>query len=161
MIMKKYIQAAVLALCAAFVMGAAAQTAAPAKAQTATAPKAKAKAKAPAKDKVVFQISDGDAAKWNLALNNAKNVQDELGASKVDIEIVAYGPGIGMLKADATTSNRISDAIKSGIKIVACENTMTNQKLTKADMNPDIGYVPAGVVELMKRQREGWAYIRP
>jgi intracellular sulfur oxidation DsrE/DsrF family protein len=159
MIMKQYIQAAVLALCAAFVMGAAAQTAAPAKAQTATAPKAKAKA--PAKDKVVFQISDGDAAKWNLALNNAKNVQDELGASKVDIEIVAYGPGIGMLKADATTSNRISDAIKSGIKIVACENTMTNQKLTKADMNTDIGYVPAGVVELMKRQREGWAYIRP
>lgn len=153
------ILAAALALGATFSLGAAAQTAASPKAQAATA--SKAKAKAPANDKVVFQVSDGDAAKWNLALNNAKNVQDELGASKVDIEIVAYGPGIGMLKIDATTSNRISDAIKSGIKIVACENTMTSQKLTKADMHPDIGYVPAGVVELIKRQREGWAYIRP
>ena len=116
---------------------------------------------APAKAKVVFQVSDGEAAKWNLALNNATNVQQEYGADKVQIEIVAYGPGIGMLKADATTNNRIAEATKSGIQVVACENTMTAQKLTKADMNTAIGYVPAGVVELMKRQGEGWAYIRP
>ena len=140
---KAFIQAVVLALSAVFAIGAIAQTSAAAKA------------------KVVFQVSDGDAAKWNLALNNAKNVQDEMGASKVDIEIVAYGPGIGMLKADATTSNRVTDAMKTGIQVVACENTMTVQKLTKADMNPDIRYVRAGVVELMKRQGEGWAYIRP
>ena len=140
---KAFIQAVVLALSAVFAIGAIAQTSAAAKA------------------KVVFQVSDGDAAKWNLALNNAKNVQDEMGASKVDIEIVAYGPGIGMLKADATTSNRVTDAMKTGIQVVACENTMTVQKLTKADMNPDIRYVRAGVVELMKRQDEGWAYIRP
>lgn len=114
-----------------------------------------------AHSKVVFQVSDGDAAKWNLALNNAKNVQQELGAEKVQIEIVAYGPGIGMLKDDATTSTRVSEAVKSGIQVVACENTMKGFKLTKADMNPAVGYVPAGVVELMKRQGEGWAYIRP
>ena len=140
---KTFIQATVLALSVTFAMGAVAQTAAPAKA------------------KVVIQVSDGDAAKWNMALNNAKNVQDELGASKVDIEIVAYGPGIGMLKADATTSNRITEATKAGVQVVACENTMTVQKIIKADMNPVIGYVRAGVVQLMNRQREGWAYIRP
>lgn len=138
-----FIQAAVLALSATFALGAAAQTAAPAKAR------------------VVIQVSDGDAAKWNLALNNAKNVQQELGADKVGIEIVAYGPGIGMLKADATTSNRIIEATKSGVQVVACENTMTVQKITKAEMNPAVSYVPAGVVQLMKRQREGYAYIRP
>jgi hypothetical protein len=53
----------------------------------------------PAKSRVVFQVSDGDAAKWGLALNNASNVQQELGADKVEVEIVAYGPGIGMLLA--------------------------------------------------------------
>jgi len=116
---------------------------------------------APSKSKVVFQVSDADAGKWNLALNNAKNVQQELGADKVEIEIVAYGPGIGMLKADAPTNSRVLEAAKSGIKVVACENTMTVQKLTKADMNPVISYVPAGVVELMRLHSEGWAYIRP
>jgi len=38
---------------------------------------------------------------------------------------------------------------------------MRAQKLTQADMLPRIGYVPAGVVELMKRQQQGWAYLRP
>lgn len=140
---KTFIQAIVLALGVTFALGVAAQAAAPAKA------------------KVVIQVSDGDAAKWNLALNNAKNVQQELGADKVDIEIVAYGPGIGMLKADATTSNRVLEATQSGVQVVACENTMTVQKITKAEMNPAIGYVRTGVVELMNRQRQGYAYIRP
>ncbi len=113
------------------------------------------------KTQVVLQVSDPDPAKWNLALNNARNAQNDLGADKVDIEIVAYGPGIGMLRFDAVTANRVSDAVKSGIQIVACENTMTAQKLNKAEMNPNISYVPAGVVHIMKRQHEGWAYVRP
>ena len=111
--------------------------------------------------RMVIQVSDGDSARWNLALNNAKNAQNDLGADKVQIEIVAFGPGIGMLKFDAVTASRIDDAIKSGIGVVACENTMTAQKIVRADMNPSISYVPAGVVQIMKRQQEGWAYIRP
>jgi len=111
--------------------------------------------------RVVMQVSDNDPAKWNLALNNAKNVQTDLGAANVDIEIVAYGPGIGMLKADSVVGNRVDEAGKAGVKIVACENTMRGQKLTQADMLSGIGYVPAGVVTLMQRQQQGWAYIRP
>jgi len=111
------------------------------------------------KPKVVFQVSESDPAKWNLALNNAKNVQKDLKGAT--IEIVAYGPGIGMLKADSEVANRVSDAVDSGVKVVACGNTMKGQKLTKEDMNPKIHYVQAGVVELMDRQMEGYSYIRP
>ena len=113
------------------------------------------------KEKVVFQVSEADPKKWNLALNNAKNVQDEIGKDKVDIEIVVYGPGIGMLKLDSEVAQRIDQSLESGMKIVACENTMKTQKLTRADMLPNVAYVPAGVVELMKKQKEGYAYIRP
>ena len=116
---------------------------------------------APERHKVVFQMSDGDPKKWHLALNNARNVQEDLGARNVDIEIVAYGPGIGMIKLDSEAANRVGEAIAAGVKVVACENTMTNMKLKKADMLPSLGYVPAGVVELMQRQKEGYAYIRP
>jgi uncharacterized protein len=112
-------------------------------------------------EKVVFQVSDADPKKWNLALNNAKNVQDGLGAGNVDIEIVVYGPGIGMLKFDSTVASRIDEAKDTGIKVVACENTMQNLNLTRNDMLSSIGYVPAGVIELMKKQKEGYAYIRP
>jgi uncharacterized protein len=111
--------------------------------------------------KVVFQVSDGDPAKWNLALNNVRNVQQDLGKEKVAVEIVAYGPGIGMLKMDSTVAPRIAEALGAGVSVVACESTMKNQKLVRDDMLPKIGYVDAGVVQLMKRQQEGWAYIRP
>ena len=111
--------------------------------------------------RVVMQVSDNDPAKWNLALNNAKNVQTDLGAANVDIEIVAYGPGINMLKADSIVGNRVDEALAAGVKVVACENTMRNQKLAKEDMLPKVAYVDAGVVELMQKQQQGWAYIRP
>lgn len=110
---------------------------------------------------IVIQVSDNDPAKWNLALNNAKNLQDDVGAANVDIEIVAYGPGIGMLKLESPTGSRIADAGKAGIKVTACENTMRGQKLGKDDMLPAISYVPAGVTEIMKKQQDGWAYLRP
>jgi intracellular sulfur oxidation DsrE/DsrF family protein len=114
-----------------------------------------------ADNRVVIQVSDNDSGKWNLALNNARNLQTALGKDNVDIELVAYGPGIAMLKADSLVGNRIEDAGKDGVRVVACENTMKNQKLVKDDMLRGIAYAPAGVVQIMERQKQGWSYIRP
>jgi intracellular sulfur oxidation DsrE/DsrF family protein len=118
-------------------------------------------ASTPKRHKIVIQVSDNDPQKWNLALNNARNLQEDVGAANVDIEIVAYGPGIGMLKLESPTGARVADAMKANVKVVACENTMRAQKLAQADMLPAISYVPAGVTEIMKKQGEGWAYLRP
>src|SRR5215212_115476 len=68
--------------------------------------------------RVVMQVSDNDPSKWNLALNNAKNIQTDLGAKNVDIEIVAYGPGINMLKADSVVGNRVDEALAAGVKVL-------------------------------------------
>ena len=52
-------------------------------------------------------------------------------------------------------------ALGHGVTVSACENTMRGQKLVKADMLDGIAYVPAGVVEIMRKQQQGWAYLRP
>lgn len=114
-----------------------------------------------AKYKVVFQVSDNDPAKWNLTLNNAKNVQKDLGKQNVEIEIVAYGPGLNMLRDESVVADRLSGALGDGVAIVACDNTMHSMKLTNADLIGGIGHVDAGVVELIMKQRAGWSYIRP
>jgi hypothetical protein len=114
-----------------------------------------------AKNRVVIQVSDNDPGKWNLALNNAKNLQADLGAANVEIEIVAYGPGLNMVKAGSAVSNRIDESVMAGLNIVACENTMANQKVTKEQILPGVNYVGAGVVEIMRRQQQGWSYLRP
>lgn len=118
-------------------------------------------AQADEKAKLVIQVSDNDTGKWNLALNNAKNIQKDLGKANVELEIVVFGPGIGMLKAESEVGNRVAEAVDSGIKVLACQNTMRNQKLNKEDMLGSVGYVPAGVVEIMQKQHQGYAYLRP
>lgn len=130
------------------------------------APAAPAAAQSPAsqtqaRQKVIFHVGDADPAKWTVAFNNVFNVRKDLGAANVDIEVVAINAGIRMLKFDSSESSRIAEAIAGGVKVVACENSMRGQKVTREDMLPGIGYAPAGVVELMQRQREGYAYIRP
>jgi intracellular sulfur oxidation DsrE/DsrF family protein len=113
-----------------------------------------------AADRAVFQVTEADEAKWNLVLNNARNLQNgaEPGA---EIEIVAYGPGVMLLKAGSPIAARIAEAANNRIKVVACRNTMAANRLVEGDMLPDIGYVPAGVVEVMRKQQQGFAYIRP
>jgi intracellular sulfur oxidation DsrE/DsrF family protein len=113
------------------------------------------------KQRVVIQVSDNDPAKWTLALNNARNVQQDLGKDNVQIEIVAYGPGLGMLKAESKVADRLAGALDENVGLIACENTMTNTHVSRNDMYAGIAYVKAGVTHIMKRQQEGWAYIRP
>ena len=111
--------------------------------------------------KVVFQVSDSEPQKWYLTLSNAKNVQQELGMKNVQIEVVVYGPGLDMVLLETEMADKIDEAVLRGVRILACENTMIGRNLTRADMYPSVGYVKTGVAQLMKRQREGWAYIRP
>lgn len=113
------------------------------------------------RSRVVIQVSDAETMKWNLALNNARNIQADLGTANVDIEIVAYGPGIGMLKLDSSVANGVGEATAAGVKIMACENTMQARRLARGDMLNGIGYVSSGVVEIMRRQEQGWSYLRP
>lgn len=74
---------------------------------------------------------------------------------------VAYGPGIAMLEGDSPMAGRVAETLRKSVKVVACENTMKAQKLVYANILPDVGNVSAGVVELMQKQQQGYAYIRP
>lgn len=120
------------------------------------------KTAAPAEhEKVILQVSDSMPSKWSLTLSNASNLQELVGKDNVEIEIVAYGPGIDMLKMESEVGDKIDKAIANGVKIVACQNTMKAKKLTKDDMLTSIDYVPGGVLEIMRKEKAGWSYVRP
>lgn len=111
--------------------------------------------------RVVMQISENQPAVWNLALNNIRNVQKELGAKNIEVELVAYGPGLAIIRDDSLVANRVQEAMATGVRFVACRNTMQNQKITEAQMLPGISYAQAGVIEIITKQMEGYAYLRP
>lgn len=113
------------------------------------------------KERVVIQVSDDSPKTWNQAFNVVENLQQAYGKQNADIKLVAFGLGIGILKLESVAGSRVEDALKNGAQILACENTMRRQKLTRDDMLPNLGYVPAGVVEIIALQKQGWSVIRP
>jgi intracellular sulfur oxidation DsrE/DsrF family protein len=120
-------------------------------------------------NKVAIQVNQNDKGVMDLALNNAKNVIDYYQAKgeAVVIEIVTYGPGLHMLRADTSpVKERIAvmSLENPNIAFVACGNTQTNQ--SKAENRPirlisEAEVTPSGVVWLMELQERGYAYIRP
>ena len=113
------------------------------------------------KQRVVLQVSDDNPKTWNQALNVIENLQQAFGKENVDVKLVALGYGIGILTLDSPNGGRVQDAVKSGVQIAACEVTMRRRKLTRDDMLPNLAYVPAGIVEIIQLQRQGWTVIRP
>jgi len=77
------------------------------------------------------------------------------------VEIVAYGPGLNMLRNDSPVSAGLEDAQRDGVKLLACGNTMRMTNTAREDLNWLVDVVPAGIVEIMQKQNEGYAYVRP
>jgi intracellular sulfur oxidation DsrE/DsrF family protein len=119
--------------------------------------------------KVAIQVSQNDKAQMDLALNNAKNITDYYKRKNepVLIEIVTYGPGLHMLRADTSpVKDRIGPMSleNPNLKFIACGNTQANQSKAEGKDVPLISeatVMPSGAVRLMELQAQGYAYIRP
>ena len=113
------------------------------------------------KERIVIQVSDDHAGTWGQALNVARNLKNAYGPGNAEIELVAFGSGINMLKADAVIANRVRDTAKAGVKIYACGNSMKRFKLQQDDMVDGLVYVEAGIEHIITRHHEGWFVTRP
>ncbi len=119
--------------------------------------------------KVAIHVDDSDPKRQNMALNNALNLNKyyEAKGEKVIIEVVAYGPGLTMLRADkSTVKERIAKMSLEmpNLTFAACSNTLKKMTKKEGKMPPLIAEaknVPSGVVRLMELQEAGYSYIRP
>jgi intracellular sulfur oxidation DsrE/DsrF family protein len=110
--------------------------------------------------------------RWQVAINNIKAAKNQLD-DDIRIELVAYGDGLPiLLKQPVTNASgkvtnpypeyaaQLEELSKMGIDFVACENTMKKIGASKDDLLPFVRSVPAGAVEVIKKQQEGWQYIK-
>lgn len=116
------------------------------------------------KHKLVIQVSTDDPRTQKIALNNAVNLQKHYGMDNIDIEIVAYGPGLGMLTKKSSQAARITSLVMQDITFSACGNTMKKVAEKSGNMPKlleGVGQVTAGVSRILELQEQGYAYIRP
>ncbi len=131
----------------------------------------RAHAQAAKPHRVVIQVDQNDPAVMNLALNNARNLLDYYDDKKedVDVEIVAYGPGLHMLRDDTSpVKDRIKElsnvTFPSKVVFSACNNTkqaMEKREGHPITIVPQATIVPAGVVRIMELQEQGYSYVKP
>ena len=121
--------------------------------------------------RVAIQVNQNDPQVMNLALNNASNVLDYYRGKneEVEIDIVAYGPGLHMLRADTSPVQdrlkRLKEmAFPGKVQFSACNNTKQGMEKTEGkaiSVVSDATIVPSGVVRIMELQEQGWSYVRP
>ena len=118
--------------------------------------------------KLAIHVDEADPAVMNMALNNAQNVKAyyKSKGEAVEVEIVAYGPGLKMYTADSPVKERIATMSLENpeMHFSACGNTL--QKMSEkagkdVKLVSEAKVVPSGVVRLMELQEQGWTYVRP
>ena len=118
-----------------------------------------------AEARIVLQIADGDAESQTRVLSVANNLIKHYGGPDfVDIEIVAYGPGISLLYPDYPDGERISSLLANGVRFVACGNTLdTIERQTgkRPDVLPAAIRVQTGVARIVERAQQGFVVVRP
>ena len=128
-----------------------------------------AEPKASSAHRLVLHVDRNDAAVMNMALGNAANAAAYYAkkGESTALELVAYGPGLHMLRADtspvkehlAATHAHLPQMVFSG-----CNNTKTAMEKAEGKpvvLLPEARLVPAGIVRLVELQEQGWSYVKP
>jgi uncharacterized protein len=112
--------------------------------------------------RVIFHLDENSMEKTNEVFNNLSNLLADLGKGNIEVELLTNGKGVeAMLKANESNALRIHHLLIQGVRFVVCANSLKYLKIAPEELVPEAEIVPAGVSELVKKQSEGWAYIRP
>lgn len=113
----------------------------------------------------VLHANFEDPERQGRGLKNLANVLKALeaeGAPAPELLVVAHGPGIDLVVSETTRhAEAVAALLEKGVRFVACQNTMRERDLAPGDLLPGVGTVPAGALEVMRRQNGGYAYFRP
>jgi intracellular sulfur oxidation DsrE/DsrF family protein len=120
-------------------------------------------------NRVAIHVDENDPQRMNMVLNNANNIISyyQSQGEEVEVQIVAYGPGLHMFRADTSpVTDRISamSLEHPNVSFAACNNTlqgMQRQAGHDIALLPETTVVPSGAVQLIQLQQQGWAYLRP
>jgi len=113
----------------------------------------------PAQHKIIWDIDSGDTARQRVLFNQLNNVLAE--APDTKIEVVFHGFAVlAMVKDTGYFKPQITSLYKKGVVFTACNNSLKKRKIDPARVIPEAIIVPVAILEIVKKQEQGWAYIK-
>ncbi len=112
---------------------------------------------------LILQLSDRAPDKQALVLSVAYNLLKAYGPDRIAIEVVAFGPGIDMLRAQSHSRPLVDSLISQGVQFDICMNTVdTLEREGKhVDINPKAVRVQVGVERILQLTEKGYTLVRP
>jgi len=113
--------------------------------------------------RVVMHLNSGDEKVQRGALNNIRNLYQEVGREHLRVELVVHGAGLTLLTKKGSMLATELAQLKTAydVEFTACSNTMKAMNLTTRDLVEQVDRTVPAMVRLMELQEQGWAYIKP
>ncbi|HWK86271.1 MAG TPA: hypothetical protein VNQ34_02055 [Xanthobacteraceae bacterium] len=117
-----------------------------------------------AEHRIVLQLSDKDQKKQTEVLNVANNLLKAYGPDTIAVEVVAFGPGIDLLRAENVNRARVDSLVSQGVRFNICGNTLDTierESGKRPKVNPNANEVKVGVGYLLTLAEKGYTIVRP
>jgi intracellular sulfur oxidation DsrE/DsrF family protein len=109
--------------------------------------------------KIVYHLTTADTLAHKALVKQLANVLNA--APKAQLEVVCHNMGIYFLVTEKTQQAAGIRELKArGVDFVGCENTLRERKINRSELMPEVRTVPAGILEIVKKQRKKWSYIK-
>ena len=99
-------------------------------------------------------------ADWKMTMGNIRNLISGLKPDVTEVEVVAYSQGLNLVKQGSTLAADVAALQELHVRFVACQNSMRMQHVELKDLLVGVEPVPSGIIEVVTKQEQGWAYIK-
>lgn len=111
---------------------------------------------------VILHLDSNDENMLLLVARNAINYLNGLPDEKFELVIVANGGGATLFNAEHEELHPlVTELLDRGVKIEVCANALAENNIEQEKVWSGCQIVPAGLVEVVRLQRKGFAYIKP
>lgn len=110
----------------------------------------------------LYVINESDENKIKAIIRNVGNaLEDPRLKGKLEVELLAFGGGVEMFKKDNSYELALTALKNKGVVMVMCENTLKEKKIAKSELFDFVNYTPSANGEIILREYEGWAVVKP
>lgn len=111
---------------------------------------------------LILHMDADDEKIFKIVAANARNYLNALPDKEFEVRIVVNAGAVKLFVAEREDLRALAAPLaKDGVKFLLCANALAANNIDRARLWPFCEVVPAGVVEIVRLEREGYAYIKP
>ena len=111
---------------------------------------------------LLVHVDLADEQRFKMALTNINFYRAGLPGETYSVVLLANAGAVRFLRRDDNgNADGLRELSKEGVQFKACANALRLQGIAPEALLDFVEIVPAGVVEIVRLQREGFAYVKP